>query len=83
MSKGINKIKITIHKKIDQLNDETVLQMLEEAVTVYSSSSRKDILDELTPEQQKRLNESIKQAEEGNTISDEDVKQKAREWLSK
>jgi hypothetical protein len=40
-------------------------------------------LDELTPEQQKRLNESIKQAEEGNTISDEDVKQKAREWLSK
>ncbi len=83
MSKDVNKIKNTIYKKIEELNDETVLQMLEEAVTAYSSSSRKDILEELNPEQQKRLNESIKQADEGKTISDEEVKQKAKEWLSK
>jgi hypothetical protein len=79
----IKKLKATIYKKVDELNDETFLQMVEEAVTAYSSPSQKDILDELTPEQQQRLQESIKQANEGKTISNDDVKQKAKEWLSK
>lgn len=83
MSKDIKKMKAAIHEKIDQLNDETVLQMLEEAITTYSSSSEKDILDELTPEQQKRLKESVEQANDGKTIPDDEVKQKAKEWLSK
>ncbi len=76
-------MKAAIHEKIDQLNNETVLQMLEEAITTYSSSSEKDILDELTPEQQKRLKESVEQTNDGKTIPDDEVKQKAKEWLSK
>ncbi len=83
MSKDIKKMKAAIHEKIDQLNDETVLQMLEEAIITYSSSSEKDILDELTPEQQKRLKKSVEQANDGKTIPDDEVKQKAKEWLSK
>ena len=68
---------------MDQLDNEVFLQMVEEAVTAYSSPSQKDILDELTPEQKQRLQESVKQANEGNTIPDHEVRQKAKEWLSK
>jgi len=78
-----SKLKNSIYKKVDELDDEILLQMVEEAVTVYSSSSQKDILDELTPEQKLRLQESVKQANEGKTISDNEVRQKAKEWLSK
>ena len=79
----IKKLKSTIYKKVDELNDETFLQMVEEAVTAYSSASQKDILDELTPDQQQRLQESIQQADKGKTISNDEVKQKAKEWLSR
>ena len=79
----IKKLKATIYKKVDQLNDETFLQMVEEVVTAYSSASQKDILDELTPDQKQRLQESIQQADKGKTISNDEVKQKAKEWLSR
>ena len=79
----IKKLKATIYKKVDQLNNETFLQMLAEAVTAYSSASQKDILDELTPDQQQRLQESIQQADKGKTFSNDEVKQKAKEWLSR
>jgi hypothetical protein len=57
--------------------------MLEETVTVYISASQKDIIDELTKEQQLRLNESIQQANDGKAISNDEVKEKAKEWLSR
>ncbi len=81
--KKIHKIKTTIYEKIEQLNDETLLQMVEEAVTVYSNTSSKDIIDELTPEQQQRLQDSIQQADNDQTIPHEEVKLKAKEWLSR
>ncbi len=79
----IKKLKTTIYEKVEHLNNETALQMVEEAVTAYSSPSKKDILDELTPEQLQRLQESVKEAKKGETISNEEVKQKAKKWLSK
>ena len=82
-SKDIEKIKATIHKKVEYMTDEVLLQMVEEAVTAYGSPSSKDIIDELTPEQQQRLQESIQQADNGQTIPNEEVKQKTKEWLSK
>ena len=81
--KDIHKIRTTICEKVEQLNDETFLQMVEEAVTAYGSAPSKDIIDELTPEQQQRLQESVKQADNGETIPNEEVKQKAKEWLSR
>lgn len=79
----IKKLKTTIYEKVEHLNNETALQMVEEAVTAYSSPSKKDILDELTPEQLQRLHESGKQAEKNETIANKEVKQKAKKWLSK
>lgn len=79
----IQKLKSTIYQKVEDLDNESALQMGEEAVTAYSSSSQKEILDELTPEQLLRLQQSISQAKNGETISNDEVKQKAKEWLSK
>ena len=79
----IAELKAKIHEQVDKLDDETTLQMLQEAVSAYSSPFQKDILDELSPEQFRRLSESVKQANEGKTLSNDEVKQKVREWLSK
>ena len=79
----IQKLKSAIYQKVEGLDNESALQMVEEAVTAYSSSSQKEIPDELTPEQLLRLQQSVAQAKNGETISDEEVKQKAKEWLSK
>ena len=57
--------------------------MVEEAVTAYGNTSSKDIIDDLTPEQQQRLRVSIKQVDNGQTIPHDEVKQKAKEWLSR
>jgi hypothetical protein len=76
--KDIHKIKATIHKKVEQLNDETHLQKVEEAVTAYGNTSSINIIDDLTPEQQPRL-----QVDNGQTIPHDEVKQKAKEWLSR
>ena len=79
----IAQLKAKIHEEIDKLNDETALQMLREAVETYSTPSQKDILDELSHEQLQRLTDSIRQANEGKTLTNDEVKQKAREWLSR
>lgn len=79
----IQKLKTTIYEKVEHLNNESALQMVEEAITAYSSPSQKDILDELTPEQLQRLQQSVTQSQTGETISHEEVKQKAKKWLSR
>jgi hypothetical protein len=49
------KLKEKLHQYIDNLEDEAALQMLHEATVDYETFKDKDILDELTPEQQARL----------------------------
>lgn len=68
---------------MEQIDNETTLQMLEEAVSAYSSHSTSDIIDSLTEEQKKRLDDSINQANNGKTTDHEEIKKIAREWLSK
>jgi gas vesicle protein len=80
--KEIEELKSLIYSKIDKLNNEAALHLLEEAVTAYTSP-QKDVLDDLTEKQKERLKKSVEQAKEGKTISNEEVKIKARKWLSK
>lgn len=82
-SENLQKLKDKIHYQLNELEDETALQMLQEAIVAYSSPSKKDITDELTEDQKKRLQESIQQANDGKTLTNEEVKQKAKEWLSR
>lgn len=84
MSKDeVRQLKEKIYKQVDELDDETALQMLEEAVSAFVSPSKADILDELNEDQQRRLQESIQQADEGKLLTNEEVKQKSKEWLSR
>ena len=82
-SNDLQQLKDKIHYQVNELEDETALQMLQEAVVAYSSPLKKDILDELTDDQKKRLYESIQQANEGKTLTNDEVKKKAKEWLSR
>jgi len=77
------KLKEELHQYIDNLEDETALNMLHEATVDYETYKGKDILDELTPEQRARLQESIKQVEEGKTISHEEAMKQIASWRSK
>lgn len=79
----VDKLKRKIYQQVEQIDNETTLQMLEEAVSAYYSPSTSDIIDDLTEEQKKRLDESINQANSGKTTDHEEVKKIAREWLSK
>lgn len=77
------KLKEKLHQYIDNLEDENALNMLHEAAVEYKRLEGKDIVDELTPDQLARLQESIKQADEGKTISHEDAMKRIASWRSK
>jgi enolase len=79
----LKKLKEKIYSRIHEMEDETALQMLNEAVEEYKITSKKDILDALTHEEWQRLQESIRQADQGKLIPNDEVKRKTREWLSK
>ena len=79
---SIQEIKKQLHAYIDMIEDETELQMLNEAAEVYATS-QPEILDLLSSEQQKRLDESIKQADEGKLVSHEEIMKQSKQWLMK
>jgi hypothetical protein len=81
--KNIEELKQKIYAHITNVHDEVALQLLEEASEAYASPDQKDILNELTPIQQTRLDEAVQQAEKGEVVSNEAVKEEARKWLSK
>jgi len=80
--KDINQLKSEIYRQVELIQDETALQMLQEAAEAYANSHQ-DIIDELTPQQLARLQESIQQVKEGKVVDHETVKRMSREWLSK
>lgn len=71
-----------LHAYIDEIADETQLEMLNEAAEAYATKQT-DILDLLTPEQLKRLEESITQADEGKIITHEEAMKISLQWLTK
>lgn len=73
-------IKKKLHSYIDMIEDEDKLAMLNEAAEAYITK-QPDIIDLLNPTQLKRLEESLKQADEGNTVSNEEVMKMSREWV--
>lgn len=62
------------------MEDETALQMLYEDVVEYKTSSTED---DLTEEQWAEIDRGIKQIENGETFTYEEVKSHFSEWLNK
>ena len=76
-------IKKQLHNYIDMIEDESQLQMLNDAAEVYATKKQTDILDILTSDQLERLEQAIKQVDEGKVVPHEDVIKISRRWLTK
>lgn len=76
-------IKKQIHEYIDMINDESQLEILYETAEAYAKGEKRDILDSLGEKQLERLQESIKQADDGKLTPHEKVLQISKQWLTK
>lgn len=76
------KLKEKLHQYIDNLEDETALQMLHEAAVEYEKAG-KEAEDDLTPEQRERLKDSLQQLNNGQWKSHDEVMKLSRTWLQK
>jgi hypothetical protein len=76
------KLKSEFHKLIDSFQDTGVLESIYEAINDLKNSET-DILDDLNEEQFKRLHKSVVQAENGDVIKNNDMREKINKWLTK
>jgi predicted transcriptional regulator len=80
-------LKKKLHELIDSIEDEHTLSVLNEDIVPYVIENRTeethDIEDDLTEEQLKDLDESIAEADRGETISYEEFKKNMEEWRTK
>jgi hypothetical protein len=83
-------LKKKLHELIDSIDDEHVLSVLNEDIVPYVIENRTKEADEeadeaednLTEEQVKQLEQAIKEADEGKTMSYEEFKQRMSRWLT-
>lgn len=78
MSKAV---KAKIYKLLEGIEDEAVLNQVMEDVAFYAT--KKDIVNELGPDQLKELDKAIKEADNKETISWDDFKKEIKEWKKK
>jgi predicted transcriptional regulator len=78
-----DEVKKKLHGYIDMIEDETQLQLLNEAAEAYVTSNQPDIIDLLSPDQLKRLQEAVDQADNGKLTSHEEVMKLSHQWLTK
>lgn len=85
--KSKEELKAELHKKIDSIEDEHTLNLLNDDIVPYAIENRtkqKDEEDEdLTEEQEKELDEAILQAENGETISWDEFLNSTKQWRTK
>ena len=68
----------------DSFNDIKIIQEFDDIINNYNEKNTNiDILDELSGYQKKRLINSIKQSENSETISHEEIKSRIKKWLTK
>jgi O6-methylguanine-DNA--protein-cysteine methyltransferase len=79
-------LKKKLHELIDSIEDEHTLSVLNEDIVPYIIENRTKEADEanddLTEEQEKKLEQAIKEADEGKTMSYEEFKQRMSRWLT-
>ena len=80
--KSKEEIKAELHKKIDSIDDEYTLNVLNEDIVPYVIENRtkeKEEEDDLTDEQWEKLKEAIQQVKDGKTITLEEFYSK-KQW---
>ncbi len=80
--KTAEQLKQELHAYIDSINDEETLIMVHEDIAAYLNNDSARELEEnyLTEEQEKELDEAIREADAGETISWEEFKQSMARW---
>lgn len=81
--KSSSQIKKELHEYIDSIDDEKTLMMVHEEVSSYLKNDMMKENDELTKEQEKQLEEAIRQADAGETMPWEELKASLEEWRKK
>ncbi len=84
--KSKQELKDELHQLIDSIDDEETLNVLNEDVVPYiieNRSKEQDGEDELTPAQEKELDEAIRQADAGETVSWEEFLKETERWRTK
>ena len=71
-------LKQKIHRQVDEIEDEKILNMLYEDAVEYKTSS--DVVDELTDEQWAEIEEGLRQVENGEFMTQEEMLEKFRQW---
>jgi len=74
-------VKSKIYEILEGIEDEAVLNQVMEDVVFYAS--KKDIVDELSPNQLKELDEAIAEADNKQSITWEEFKKEMNEWRKK
>ena len=74
-------VKSKIYQLLESIEDETVLNQEMEEMNFYAS--KKDVVDELNPDQLKELDNAIEEADNKETISWHDFKKEMKEWKIK
>ncbi len=75
-----SKLKEEIHRMIDEIEDEAALMLIKEKLAAYVTE---DIAEDLNEEQLKELNEALKEAGKGETVSYEEYVNHIKEWKKK
>jgi methyl coenzyme M reductase gamma subunit len=84
--KSKKQLKQELHKLIDSIEDEHVLNVLNDDIVPYVIQNRAkeaEEEDDLTEDQLKELEEAIKEADRGETVSYGEFKKVMSRWLTK
>lgn len=89
--RDLEELKKKLHELIDNIDDEHTLSVLNDDVVPYVIENRTkeaddeadEAEDNLTEEQLKKLDDAIKEADRGETISDEEFRKAMARWLTK
>jgi hypothetical protein len=76
-------LKAALHKKIDSIEDEHTLHVLNEDIVPYAIENRTKEIDEeddLTDEQWAKIEHAMQQVKEGKTITLDELYSKMRSW---
>ena len=84
--KSKEQLKKKLHELIDSIDDQDVLNILTEDVVPYIIKNRgieTEEEDDLTRDQQKKLETAIEEADRGETITEVEFKEAMARWLTK
>ncbi len=79
---GKSELKLKLHSLVERINDEMILLNFYNAFASFDNEQQKDSY-QLTEEQSARLEESLAQYKNGDTVSDNEVRKQISSWLGK